>query len=104
MADDYFESDLHPSACANSDELMLRTLLSERERTHGRFAESAAVAQATKVIWRDRRGTLVDAQREVLDAIAGKVARILCGDSCHADHWRDIAGYAMLVVRELERE
>ena len=32
----------------------------------------------------------------------GKKARILAGDPYCIDHWRDIAGYALLVVRELE--
>jgi len=37
-------------------------------------------------------------QREALDQIAAKIARILCGDANYADHWHDIASYAQLGV------
>lgn len=40
---------------------------------------------------------------EAVDMIANKLARIACGDPYHIDHWKDIAGYAKLVVAELER-
>ena len=36
--------------------------------------------------------------------ILHKVARIMAGNPKEADHWRDIAGYATLAVKELERE
>jgi hypothetical protein len=45
---------------------------------------------------------MTDVQQEAFDFIASKLARILSGQAKFADHWRDIAGYAMLVVRELE--
>jgi hypothetical protein len=35
--------------------------------------------------------------------ITHKISRILNGDPNYDDSWRDIAGYAMLVVKELER-
>ena len=40
---------------------------------------------------------------EALDMISMKQARILAGNARVRDHWKDIAGYAMLVVNELER-
>lgn len=40
---------------------------------------------------------LTDVQRESIDLIATKLARICCGDPNHRDHWDDIAGYATLV-------
>jgi hypothetical protein len=42
-------------------------------------------------------------QREALDYIAGKLSRILSGQPGHADHFRDIAGYAELAARECEK-
>lgn len=33
-----------------------------------------------------------------------KLARIRCGEPTHIDSWRDIAGYAQLIVNRLERE
>jgi hypothetical protein len=39
-------------------------------------------------------------QREALDYIAGKLARILSGQPGYADHWDDIAGYAKLACHK----
>jgi hypothetical protein len=54
--------------------------------------------------WRKAEGwkRLSMGQREALEMLAHKVARILAGDCNHRDHWMDIGGYAELVVRELE--
>lgn len=40
---------------------------------------------------------------EALEMIATKEARILAGNASEKEHWRDIAGYAMLVVNEIDR-
>jgi hypothetical protein len=40
-------------------------------------------------------------QAQALEVVADKVARILCGDPSHLDHWQDGAGYFELVAREL---
>ena len=42
-------------------------------------------------------------QREALEMIQHKIARIINGDPNYADSWVDIAGYAQLVVNELEK-
>ena len=39
---------------------------------------------------------------EALDLICNKLGRIANGDPTYDDSWRDIAGYAQLVVNELE--
>jgi hypothetical protein len=41
-------------------------------------------------------------QREACEMIAHKLGRIVNGDPNYADSWVDIAGYAQLVVNELE--
>lgn len=41
-------------------------------------------------------------QKEALETIATKIARILNGDPDYIDNWVDIAGYAMLVVERLK--
>ena len=80
-------------------------LLDEREKTHGPFMTVACKAQQIKDAvqggknWRE----LDDMQREALQMIASKIARILEGNHDEVDHWRDVAGYAELVVRELDR-
>ena len=40
-------------------------------------------------------------QREALDMLASKLARILCGNKDEPDHWVDMSGYSLLVARAL---
>lgn len=78
-----------------------------REATHGAFVETAAIAQKLKAfvadeLRKERPGQVLDGltfvQREALDMILAKIARIIAGDPDHPDHWRDIAGYALLAL------
>lgn len=73
-------------------------ILSEREKTHGDFKANAHVAQSLKLILRESEKwpLMQDRQKEALDMMATKVARIMVGDPNHKDHWDDIAGYAKL--------
>jgi len=77
-------------------------LLNEREQTHGRFEEVAYTARTIRYAM--VRDGLSAVQEEALNMIASKLARITCGNPDEPDHWRDIAGYAELVVRDLRRE
>ena len=80
--------------------------LSSRQNVHGDFSENAAYAQQFKNIIKESRNfsILSPVQKESLDLIVHKIARILAGDVNHADHWHDIAGYATLVEIRLEQE
>lgn len=82
----------------------VEAILDERERTHGNFAASAAIAQALKLVMSQapKAAELDHVKLQALDMIATKIARIVCGDSEHADAWIDIEGYAELVVRDLQ--
>ena len=71
-------------------------LIAERRKTHGNFDRAAGYAQSMKFFISTYGDHLSYAQKEALDMIATKMARILAGDASHADHWDDIAGYAML--------
>ena len=71
-------------------------LIAERGKTHGNFDRAAGCAQRMKFLIWSYGDHLSYAQKEALDMIATKMARILAGDASHADHWDDIAGYAML--------
>lgn len=73
-------------------------LVGRREYSHGPFEGSAALAQKLKGGYRDGWGwgRLSYGQREALEQIASKIARILTGDPNHLDHWDDLAGYALL--------
>ncbi len=73
-----------------------------RESTHGPFKYTAAIAQQLKDVIANP-GDRSEVQREVLDMICSKIARIVVGDPTEPDHWRDIAGYAMLALKELEK-
>ena len=79
-------------------------LLAEREHTHGNFAATALIAQRLKDVGHNTpnwQGVLTDVQRESLEGIFVKIARILSGDPNHPDHWRDIEGGAHLVTETL---
>lgn len=78
--------------------------LKARAATHGDFKDTARVAQELKRAigfgLTDGAGKdLPDAQREALDMICTKLARIVSGNPQEPDHWRDIAGYALLGER-----
>lgn len=85
----------------------LSETLEQRAKTHGDFSQVADMAQELKDTMRDgpnwgRDDEMDNEQYEALEMIASKLARILCGNSRHADSWRDIAGYATLVADRLE--
>lgn len=73
-------------------------LIETREITHGPYSKTAAVAQSLKGNIRacTNWATLPAQQKEALEMIMHKVARILEGKSTYADHWLDISGYAEL--------
>lgn len=81
-------------------------ILKEREETHGLYADVSQTAQSLKNSFAVQPNWVVlsPVQRESLDLIATKLARILNGDPDEIDHWEDVAGYARLVVRELVKE
>jgi hypothetical protein len=80
--------------------------LAERGARYGTFTGHAEIAQRLKAVMRvyeAERGCDLDPdQREALEMIAHKIARILNGDPNYVDSWVDIAGYAKLVADRLE--
>jgi hypothetical protein len=79
--------------------------LAERGKRYGDFSDHARVCQALKVTmmcgpsWKQ----LSDVQKQALEVIADKIARILTGDPNYDDNWHDIQGYAKLVEDRLPR-
>ena len=73
-------------------------LLVERGKTHGDFADNAAISQGLKRIIHAPAAlrNFSDVQKEALDMIALKLSRILSGQANFNGHWDDIAGYAKL--------
>lgn len=78
----------------------LNEMLAERGKDYGDFREVAATAQALKDLATSDR--MSDSQREAMEMICSKIARLACGDPNHFDTWRDVAGYATLIVLELD--
>jgi hypothetical protein len=78
--------------------------LAERGERYGAFRDHAAIAQDLKdAMWhRDGWSRLAPDQKQALEVIADKVARILNGDPNYTDNWHDIIGYARLVETRLQ--
>ena len=76
------------------------SILKERQKTHGEYANLAFVAQSLKNVLRDAPNfnSLSPIQRESVELICTKLARIVNGNADERDHWVDISGYADLVV------
>lgn len=82
----------------------LTTLLADRAKTHGDFAENAAAAQVLKHVFKTHgKHTLTDVQAEGLDLIALKLSRILTGAPNNPDNWDDLAGYAKRVADDVRQ-
>lgn len=81
-------------------------IITERGSRYGKFKDGAAIMQELKFVMREVDGwhNLTPSQREALDMIQHKIGRILNGDPTYDDSWKDIAGYATLIVNELNGE
>ena len=83
-----------------------KATLVERGKRYGPFTEHAKIAQGFKTImystmsWNDCSAD----KKQALEMFADKIARILNGDPTYDDSWRDIAGYAQLIVDELNKD
>ena len=83
--------------------------LAERGDRYGDFGDHAQIAQGLLRVMHatTRHGGLTgwerldDYQKQALQVIADKIARILNGDPNYSDNWHDIQGYAKLVEDRL---
>lgn len=85
---------------------MLDKILKDRHNTYGSFMSQALLTQTFKEV--ARRSTnyehmAVD-QKEAIDMIFTKIARILNGNPNYIDSWTDVMGYAKLVADRLENQ
>lgn len=73
-------------------------ILERRETTHGNFEQVSRIAQGIKRCLRsgDTYDKLDARQKEALDLLSTKMARIVNGDGDHPDHWDDTIGYGQL--------
>lgn len=77
----------------------ITSLLSDRDKTHGNWEKQAQLCQSMKACFdlaQEPMRTLSKAQREAVDMIILKLARIGAGNPNEPDHWIDIQGYARL--------
>ena len=79
--------------------------LTERGNRYGSFADHARLAQSFKRTMESANSfhKLSDPQRQSLEVIFDKIARILNGDPDYLDNWHDIQGYAKLVEDILKK-
>lgn len=82
----------------------IKDILKERRKTHGDFKETAAASQCLKSILHagTRWPSMSLSQKESIEMIAHKLARVIEGNCDEPDHWQDIIGYAQLVLNNLE--
>lgn len=96
-----------PNECIGAPEADgTEQLITERGSRYGKFKDGAEIMQELKFVMREVDGwhNLTPSQREALDMIQHKIGRILNGDPTYDDSWKDIAGYATLIVNELNGE
>ena len=84
--------------------MTVEAVLQERGKRYGEFHSHAAISQKLKEAMHKTDGwTRLSAdQREALEMVQHKVARILNGDPSYDDNWVDIAGYSTLVADRLQ--
>ena len=78
----------------------IESTLAERQNQYGDFSDVAHLSQGLQSLL--SVGSFSDVQQEAMQMICSKLARLACGDADHVDSWHDIAGYATLVVKDLE--
>ena len=78
-------------------------LLEGREKRYGRFINQARISQELKRAMRQSPNwsRLTDSQREGLEMVQHKIARMLNGDPAYMDNIVDIVGYATLVMESM---
>ncbi|MDI3304630.1 MAG: hypothetical protein QJR04_25110 [Burkholderia multivorans] len=84
----------------------IKSTLNERGARYGKFKDHARICQSIKRVFYAQPGwqKLDDDQRQALDVIADKIARMLNGDPDYIDNWHDIQGYAKLIEDRLRED
>lgn len=78
----------------------INNVLKQRGKIYGSYAKNAKLSQKLKDIIRDdiSHTYIPYEQREALDNILQKIARIINGDTFYEDNWIDIIGYSQLAL------
>ena len=100
-------NDLAPSLDSVPSQLKGTTMdiIQERAKTHGDYKTTAGWSQSLKDMFRSSGNwnTMTDGQKEALEMIAVKLARLLNGNPQFPDHWNDISGYGNLGANSIKR-
>lgn len=80
-------------------------ILEERKSQHGELLTQSTISQGMKDAMRftPKWNDLKADQKECLEMIVHKIARILAGDPNFVDHWDDVSGYSILVANRLKK-
>lgn len=81
-------------------------VLQERGSRYGAFHNNAYLAQRLKGVMHNAPAwcRTSDSQREALEMIQHKIARMLNGDPRYEDNVVDIIGYATLMLQDMRRD
>lgn len=86
-----------------ADSVGTTAVLQERGQRYGLFSEQARIAQSLKNALRAEKGfyRLSEVQKEALEMVMHKIARMLNGDPTYDDNVVDIMGYTELMLRHM---
>ena len=84
----------------------IENTLEQRGNNYGDYREVAFTAQEMKLALRRTKSWphMEAYMQESLDMMCNKMSRIVNGNPYYDDSWVDIAGYATLVVKQLEKK
>lgn len=87
------------------DDIRVEMILAERKERYGEYSTTALIAQQLKGMMHESPSwhMLTASQREGLEMIQHKIARIVNGDPSYLDSFIDIIGYTKLIVEDMEK-
>lgn len=83
--------------------MSIEATLNERGNTYGSYRDVSDLSQNLQRVMRNSKNweSMTNDNRESMQIICNKIARILNGDPDHLDSWHDISGYATLVENRI---
>jgi hypothetical protein len=102
---DVYIVSVFPPEESNTPKEGIESTLEERGKRYGTFEDNGEIAQSLKdVLTRGREWDNMPLHhKEALHMICSKMSRIVTADFSYDDNYRDIIGYATLILNELEK-
>lgn len=108
LDEEAFLADAKPGGIVAVPKTDVTHTLAERGSRYGKFSDNSRIFADLMGTFRNspawREGRIDMIHEHALSNIATKLARLLTGDPDYDDNWRDIAGYATLMVSILNGE